>query len=470
MQDSRDLASAREGLDRPVAAGKPARLFSSVWVWPLVYAALFLAFFALRGPRGTANPESPDRFYLLTGDEPHYLLLSHSVAFDGDVDLANNRAAKDYEAYYDRTVSGYVKTRDYWLKYVKGRLKTAPPEYWSGRCLSMCPVGMPILVAPVYRLVFLLGKRIRFSVVIFMHMLAAGIGVLMMLVTWRITGHRWVAVGMSIVFALSAPLLYYTVPIFPDLPGAFAMLLGVWLMLVIEDGRRWPATPCLGCVAGFLPWLHARFWPAAGLLMLGAACILWLQRQTRWRMLIVLAAAFTICAAPLLVYYYRLYGIPFPVSTHPPMSPGIGMRSGWPGLWLDRNNGLLWYAPVAVYSFAGAWCAWRSKRVACRIVVLLIAGNWLLVGSFSDWHGGLCPPLRYWVSVMPFVAVLSGVAIAAVGALWSRVLAVAGAMGGVVIGVASMLEPGRQYKYAHPVLPYWPRSCTRGRRMCATWC
>ena len=30
-----------------------------------------------------------------TGDEPHYLAITHSIAFDGDLDLANNYGANE---------------------------------------------------------------------------------------------------------------------------------------------------------------------------------------------------------------------------------------------------------------------------------------------------------------------------------------------------------------------------------------
>jgi hypothetical protein len=33
------------------------------------------------------------------GDEPRYLLMAHSLAFDGDVNLANNLARQDYRSF-----------------------------------------------------------------------------------------------------------------------------------------------------------------------------------------------------------------------------------------------------------------------------------------------------------------------------------------------------------------------------------
>ena len=49
----------------------------------MLFAALFAVCYALHGERISPDPASPVRFQLLTGDEPHYLLVAHSLAFDG---------------------------------------------------------------------------------------------------------------------------------------------------------------------------------------------------------------------------------------------------------------------------------------------------------------------------------------------------------------------------------------------------
>ena len=134
---------------------------------------LFLGYCSLDGSRITMDAGSDRRFYLLTGDEPHYLLLAHSIAFDGDVDLRNNKDQAAYTAYYHRPVSGYTKNKEFWLRYVKGKLRSAPEEYWRKRCYSVCPVGMPILIAPAYRIGHAWGQRVRFCVALFFHALSA---------------------------------------------------------------------------------------------------------------------------------------------------------------------------------------------------------------------------------------------------------------------------------------------------------
>src|SRR5690242_8925690 len=44
------------------------------------------------------------------GDEPHYLLAAHSLAFDHDLDLANNYAHQDFSSYmHGDTLDPHVK-------------------------------------------------------------------------------------------------------------------------------------------------------------------------------------------------------------------------------------------------------------------------------------------------------------------------------------------------------------------------
>ena len=40
------------------------------------------------------------RVWSRSGDEPHYLLAAHSLVHDGDLDLSNNYAQRDYAAFY----------------------------------------------------------------------------------------------------------------------------------------------------------------------------------------------------------------------------------------------------------------------------------------------------------------------------------------------------------------------------------
>jgi hypothetical protein len=431
----------------------------SLSVWLLSAVMVFLLFYSLGGSRVTANPQSDGKYYLLTGDAPNYLLLAHSIAFDGDIDLKNNRANKDYLAYYQKTVSGYTKSAVFWKKYVKGKLQDAPDEYWENRCYSVCPPGMPFLIAPAYRLGHEWGGRIRYCVSIFMMMLVTGVVLLTFDLVLRRSGSHIMASVIALAVALSGPLLFYTVEIYPDVPGAFFVLLAVWLFDRLDGASRkseYVLLVMLGLVVGFLPWLHARFLPFSMIIGVFTLFRLFKIGDRPYLKMFSLGLACLSLVAPLMLYYVKLYGVPYPVSTHPPMSLKVGLTSGWIGLWLDRNNGILWYTPAAVFSIAGMWMMLKRGSLSDRMVVVMILGSWLLLGTFSDWRAGLCPPMRYWLPVFPLLAISVATCFSEVKHIAIRILGIMCGLVGCIVGVVAMQHPGRLFKYAHPAFPYWP--------------
>jgi len=430
-------------------------------LYALGLTALWALFLCLPGAGITPDPESEYRYYRLTGDEPHYLLIAHSIAFDGDVDLLNNIRNHDYEAYYNRHVSGYIKHKEYWLPHVRGKLRSAPDKYWRNRALSLCPVGMPALLAPVYRVGYHWNKRVRFAVALWLKLFAACLGLVGLRLAWEVTHNRAAAIVAGLALPLSAPLLFYTWPVYPDLPAALCIALGFLLIIMAGRATGLRAMVLLFATAlilGMLLWIHTKFWLHSALL---TACLVIETRQSRQTRSKYAWLAFALPLAAALVwvstYQHRLYGIPVPISTHPGLSPVNGILRGWPGFWFDRDNGLLFYTPLAVLAVPGTVLLWKQKNRMGLWIAGMALAHWLAVGMFDDWRGGRCPPMRYWVPVAALLAVPCAAAVAAVSARWYRVACACTALVGMVIGVMSMQHPGRLYKYRHPVFNRWPQ-------------
>ena len=424
-----------------------------------LFILFFLGFCLLDGKRVSSDPGDRYRFYLLTGDEPHYLLMAHSVALDLDVDLYNNIADKHYLAFYNRPVSGYIKHKGFWMKFVKGWLREAPDEYWAKRALSVNPIGMPILIAPAYRLGFAFDLRVRYFVVLFFHLLAATTAVLMIQLVWRQTGKLSIALLVPSALAFSAPFLFYTVPIFPEVPAA--LLIALCLMMLDRAGglsKKWMICALLvaGCCIGYLPFLHSRFGLDAVWLGIGAVWVIHRHPSSRAIAYVALAAPCLLLLSLLAGYFYELYGVPLPLSSHPPFSLEAGAASGWLGLWLDRDNGLLAYTPLALLVFPGCIALWRGPWLLGRLCVLMLLTHWIFVGAYSDWRGGLCPPMRYWVSAVPLIAISIGAGVAQLRMTWMKWLCILLGATGIAIAVFAMDHPGRLYRYMHPVFAYWP--------------
>src|SRR5438445_2182550 len=72
--------------------------------------------------------------YSVTGDEPHYLMITHSLVQDRDLDLANNYARDDGRWFgHDHLVAG-------------PHVRISP----GGQLLSVHDIGLPILLVPAY--------------------------------------------------------------------------------------------------------------------------------------------------------------------------------------------------------------------------------------------------------------------------------------------------------------------------------
>lgn len=435
-------------------------LFRSRWTWLLLFAFFFGTFCALHGGRITPDSSTPDRYYLLTGDEPHYLLVAHSLAFDGDMDLRNNLAQNDYLAFYDRPVSGYVKNKDWILARVGPRssLNEEPPRYWAGRALPTQPIGTSALIAPAYRLGFFWGKRIRFTVALFFHAWLAALALVMIELCWAFTGRRMTSVLLPTAVTLSAPLLFYSVPTYPDLPAALLIALGILLLfrMQTEGGKASLVRAlALGICAAALPWVHLRFWPSALLLTAGA---LWPRpgRRTFSLAAVAFSMPWIVSLAGLVYYYEMLFGLPWPVSISPPCSLRIAFTSGWPGLLIDRNHGLLGYLPLALFAAPGLILLFRECGRAGTVAALLLMGYMGLVGTNEGWHGGFAPPLRYWVPAMPLVALSAAVAVARTSARGARMAALVLGAVGPPVAIWAMLHPKLLYSYHHTFLSNGP--------------
>src|SRR5207237_2278877 len=114
-------AGAAAGARRARLAGaKPA----PVPAW-LLFAAGFPsdASLAARIPR----PAGPQ------GDEPHYLVMAHSLWTDGDLDLTDEFEGQEYSAFFN------------------GRLAPHPsPSSPRGHLYSLHSPGLPLLILPGY--------------------------------------------------------------------------------------------------------------------------------------------------------------------------------------------------------------------------------------------------------------------------------------------------------------------------------
>ncbi len=363
---------------------RPVRFLSDARIAPRVACALaFVACVAVH-----SRQQLPP-----AGDEPHYLLVAHSLLVDHDLKVANNYEQADYLTYYaGRLMPHYAR----------------PAK--DGSLYSGHGAGLPVLIAPALAVG---GYR---GVVLWI----AAIGALGTLFVWKaayaltsdVTA-AWVAWAAA---ALTVPAILESTLIYPDSVAGTVLSGGVLAMLTASSLSIHGAA-ALGVGIGLLPWLHTRFAPVAAILAVVVAFRL-IGAPGGWRRwspaLLGLGIPIAVSVTAWFLFFAHVYGTFDPMAAYDgrtPLKPESVVR-GLLGLVADQQFGLIPNAPVHLLWIGGALAlARRHKRLLVELACVA-APYVLVVAAFPGWYGGSTPG-RYLAPLVFPLAVM-------VAPLWSR--------------------------------------------------
>ncbi|HKE86908.1 MAG TPA: hypothetical protein VKB50_24295 [Vicinamibacterales bacterium] len=354
--------------------------------------------------------------YAGSGDEPHYLIIAQSIAFDGDLDVANNYAQPG-----NLIGAGGLQP--------EAHARPGP----DGVLRPVHDIGLPLLFAPYVRVVYPLADVVARSLptwvlektrlnasLIFRHFISLAMAVLTGLIGTqlfslflRVATTERQAMGWALLLTLSPPLLSHSFLFFTEIPSA---LLVAWIFKVLsepapDDGLRGPAL--VGSAIGLLLLIHVRNIALVAVFSAWAIARLYRAQASRasW-------GAFGVGVAALLlvrtVVVYRFWGT---LLTTPIARPDLSMSgldaareigSRTVGLLVSRDFGLLPFAPVFLLAIPGLWLI-RTKSTCAPHAVWALVGAYLttLVLPYTNpWgvSGGFAPAARMIVPIMPLLA------------------------------------------------------------------
>ena len=203
---------------------------------------------------------------------------------------------------------------------------------------------------------------------------------------------------MAWLAAAGPPLFFYSFHLYTEAPSALAGGRRRWLLLLGAAGRsrepRWRR-----CAPSALPWLHVKMIPAAAALGLVALARLRGRALAAFLATAGAAAAAFGCTTP------SVFGVRLAARA---LRGRSGRRAGLllaraAGLLLDRSFGLLPIAPVFLLALAGLPGVLRRREAWPHALVGLAVLAPLV--SWRMWWGGQCPPARFLVPMLPFLAV-----------------------------------------------------------------
>lgn len=300
-------------------------------------------------------------------------------------------------------------------------LRVAEALVDDGRLLAEEPVGIGFgaLIAPAEAL----GGETLVGVL--MAAIAALAFALCVPLARRVVPDPW-ATSAVVVVGLSPPALAYSTTIVPEMAAAALLAGAVLLALRVRDRSRLPDAYLAATLLALLPWLGTRFLAPAAV----AAVLLvrWTARRGRGLGALVSAEIVLGSVVVFASVNEALYG---GMTPHAILPAGVSATGAeFPGhlertprlvsLWLDRDFGLLRWAPVLALAFVGVFALWRSlaDRVARAIperrdaeaaaaAVTLVCGSVLAVAAFAAPEPEGDPfPGRHLVAALPLAAVL----------------------------------------------------------------
>jgi hypothetical protein len=337
-----------------------------------------------------------------SGDEPHYLLMDYSLLHDGDLDLANNYAQKDYHAYM--LTSGTIPQTH------------AVPGKKPGSQFSYHSPGTAFLLFPFYAAGSLFGKTglilwLRFGMSLF----GALFGLQVFLYvrdTWG--SEKWALILWALT-GLATPVYFHSIHIYPEI------FIALFAFVVFRLFRS-PAALTLGrlLLCGFLLstfiWFHAqKYIFLAGPLFVFCLWMLYRKRAGGRDY-----AAFLVFPVVITAVYFLLqkaiYGSFSLLAVSYKGTPragetlayarllltGIPFRFRWETLadyFFDQKDGLLLYAPIYFFSFLGL-VEMARRKAGDLLALLLVTSPYVLVSAFLTQRPAYAPQARTLVAVI----------------------------------------------------------------------
>jgi hypothetical protein len=439
------VAGAAAAIIRPAGGAAPARspdVARRVAIPAANRTVVLGVSFALYAALGLLSAQEKG----FTGDEPHYLIIAHSLYADHDLDIANNHANRDYRSFYN------------------GELR---PDFMRrglhGEIYSIHAPGLPVLLLPAYAVGGALGAVVVVAALAAMTALAifnlaaslAGLSTATMV---------WAATCFTIPFVPHAWLIY------PELPGA---LIVAWAACWLRQppGSAGRAAARGGALAA-LPWLHTKFVVFVPLFALfelievgrpvspGADVT---RRQpsrvhpsSRSTQVAALLLPIVVSGVAWLYSFYRMYGEFNPEAPYGSYAHLFVLERNVPrgvlGLLFDQKFGLLAYSPVYVLTGVGMWIMLRDREERTYVAQLLAIVVIFLVSTtrYYMWWGGAAAPARFLVPIIPLLAPMIASAIARIESVAGRALVISTLALSLAIAVLTIGSSGENLLYSDP--------------------
>jgi hypothetical protein len=321
----------------------------------------------------------------VSGDEPQYLLTALSLVEDRDLDVSDEIASRAYVSFHE----------------VELDRQTLPEE--DGSEISPHDPLLPASLAVPIALGGWVGAKLA---------LATTAGLLAAVLVWiavvRFGVPEFRAALLIGVFAASAPFAVYGQQVYPELPAALAVAVGIACLTGPLAGRGLAG---VGGSVTALPWLSVKYVPVALAL---AALGLWrLWMRGRPRAVVGLCLVWGIAGAAFALAHLWWYGglTPYGVGDHFVTSGELGVVGLDPdyagrsvrliGLLVDDKFGIAAWQPAWLLALPAVAALVRMRPRGWVVLAAPLAAGWLNATYVALTMQGWWWPGRQVVVVLP---------------------------------------------------------------------
>jgi hypothetical protein len=346
--------------------------------------------------------------YSVSGDEPHYLMISESLRTDGDLDLSNNYAQND----------GRLFGQDN----LPIELHALPSK--SGELRSIHGLGIAVFVLPAYTVGQLIAssipesrlQRFRMSRGLFVYsivglslMAMTALGIALMTIGLTEISGRRLALLAGVAVGMSPPVVSHSFLVFPESFALFVSCCTVWFVTKRPADHDQGRLLVLLFGIGMLPWFHQKYL----LYTCGLLVVIWLRRRdviARSAPLQRLVGASLFIAPQIAVllwlrHEWGSFGGALTIGALAketiPLTPKA-FSQGAIGLLFDRQSGLAPYTPLFWLVVPCLVLTWkRSWDLLVPFALLYLPAASFVIG----WWAGFSPAARYLVPSVPLLAI-----------------------------------------------------------------
>ncbi|MCP5106943.1 MAG: hypothetical protein GY950_26400 [bacterium] len=329
------------------------------------------------------------------GDEPHYMVISHSIARDFDLNVFNQYARDEYREFIDLRLSHHARVG-------KGFKRWFSYGHLPGLSATLAPFFLFKIPHPF----------LYFLVRSFLGLFGALLAVLIYRFCLKLWRHRNLAIFITAAYTFTAPVFFFSIHVFAELQASLLILSALYLLLFAEKKNN--VTTVL--LAGFLLSVTV-FWGlkySIFIFVFSAGFFFYFLIKKKEP-----KKAFGFVLFPILLqliffsYLYFAYGNLDPMSIYNGVMTEAQQQAyeknmqAIPlqkrvetllGIFFDQRDGLLLYSPLYFFFFPGLIIAFKKFRTYFPHLLIAAAGfGFILFMGYSTVRAGYCPQGRYLV-------------------------------------------------------------------------